>query len=457
VELTTELYDNYDVTTSVIAIGAAGAAPFLEEMARVGQGNYHAVDIVENIPTIFTLEAVLATRSYILEEEFVPSLSANSPIMNGITAAPPLLGYVATTPKSTAQVILRGPDDYNDPLLAAWQYGLGRSVAFTSDATGRWAQNWVGWDDFPRFWSQAVRWTITEGTNNNLETRVVMEGEQARVIVDARDADGAFLNGLDLQTSVIDPELNADQVQLRQVAPGRYEATFTPGAEGAYFLRLAGAEGDIAVNQTTGWVMSYSPEYSLRPDLADTDLLSEIAALTNGRSLLGDPGAAFAHNLAIETASVPLWPWLLLAAMLLLPVDIAVRRLIITGSDLARARAALFGRRAAARETTARITGLMDAKARAQQKADEVGANVPAPGSTAAALRNRRAETSAAPPPERQPTGAPPAPPTSGGAQSDAPAPRPAAPPAPAPTPTPANGEDANIAGRLLKRRRERE
>ncbi|MBL8153309.1 MAG: VWA domain-containing protein, partial [Anaerolineae bacterium] len=87
VELTTQLNTQGGVTTSVIAIGA-GAAPFLEDMAKAGGGNYHAVERVEQIPAIFSQETVLATRSYILEDPFVPILTASSPILDGIAAAP---------------------------------------------------------------------------------------------------------------------------------------------------------------------------------------------------------------------------------------------------------------------------------------------------------------------------------------------------------------------------------
>jgi uncharacterized membrane protein len=401
VELTADLYDNNDVTLSVIGIGA-GAAPFLLDMAEAGGGNYHAVDVIEAIPTIFTLETVLATRSYILEESFVPTLTASSPIMNGITSAPPLLGYVATSPKLTAQVILRGPEPYNDPILASWQYGLGRSVAFMSDATARWATNWVAWDDFVRFWSQAVRWTITEGTSDNLETRVVMEGEQARLIVDARDAGGDFLNGLNLQMSLVDPELQSTMLPLQQVAPGRYEAVFTPGLEGAYLLHVAGTGADgetpVALEQTTGWVMSYSSEYDIQAEQTDAELfMNSLASLTGGRSLAEDPGAAFAHNLSAQATTTPIWPWLLLAALLLLPFDIAVRRLVITRTDVQRAWQAVFGRaRAAAEGPSERLSTLMTAKERGRQRAEEAGE---AATGTVGALRARRdqarAETAA--------------------------------------------------------------
>lgn len=387
IELTSTLRSEAEVTTSVIAMGP-GAAPFLADMAAAGDGNYHIVNDVETIPTIFTLETVLATRSYIIEEPFVPGQSALSPILDGITTAPPLLGYVATTPKQTAQVILSGPDPFNDPVLASWQYGLGRAVAFTSDATGRWGVNWVDWADFTRFWGQAVRWTITEGAANNLETRVQMEGESARVIVDARDDAGGFLNGLALEAAIVNPDLNTRNLTLRQVAPGRYEATFIPDGEGAYFLGVsaAGADG-TPLAQSTGWVMSYSAEYDMAARGANLNLLSEIAALSGGRDLSADPAQVFAHNLVARSAAQPIWPPLLLAALLLLPFDIAARRIIITATDMQRLRQWLGVSRGPALATepsSERLSSLMGAKERGRQRAEGDSA-----ADLAATLRSR--------------------------------------------------------------------
>ncbi len=377
VEISKKLNDENGVTTSVIAIG--GSAPtFLKQMAISGGGNFHNVVTADEIPTIFTQETVLATRSYILEKPFTPILSSNSPIMNGITSSPSLLGYVATTAKQTAEVILRGPEPFKDPLLAAWQYGLGRSVAFTSDATARWGANWVNWSDFVRFWDQAVRWTITEGTTNNLESRVVMEGEQARLIVDARDNSGAFLNGLNLQFSLVDPNGSPTLQTLQQVAPGRYEATFAPNTEGAYILSVQGnssTDTSLKLNQTTGWVMSYSAEYDRSKRGDGGALLKSLGDLTGGRSVAEDINAIFNHNLRATVAGTTIAPLLLLIALLLLPFDIAVRRLVVTRTDLIRLREAVFGR-TQVQATSERMSTLFDAKQRARTRTDEGGSVV---------------------------------------------------------------------------------
>lgn len=368
--------ENYGITTSVVAVGR-DYAEWLQEVAAAGQGKFHLAYDVSTIPAIFTAETLLATRSYIFEEDFRPARTANHAILRGIDSLPLLHGYVATTPKETATVILTGPED--DPLLAAWQYGLGRSVAFTSDATSRWAAEWVDWAGYADFWSQAVRWTIIEGATSNVETRVVQRGEEAVVIADARDSQGGYLNGLQLEAAVVNSQLERLNVPLQQTAPGRYEAVFSPSREGAYFVTVAGsapasdaADAPGGVVQTAGWVLSYSDEYRL--DAADAGeplaLLEAIANTTGGRSLTDRPGDAFLHNLDQERAAQPLWPYFVLAALLLLPVDVAVRRLVIGSRDVERVRVVVGALRSRApveaAASTERLGRLMDAKGRAR-------------------------------------------------------------------------------------------
>ena len=345
VELTETLHAEHNVTLSSIAIGRNPGA-FLEPMAEAGQGNYYRVADVEEIPLIFAQETVLASRSYIVEETFTPRVTGSSAILDGIGALPALRGYVAATPKTAAQRILSGPEPYADPILAAWQYGLGRVVAWTADASARWANEWVVWEHFSRFWGQAVAWSINAGANENLETRILLEEDRARIVVDARDDSGGFLDGLTLSGAVLDPDGESLRMGLQQTAPGRYEASFAPQNEGAYFLNVSGeaalAAGATALTDLNGWVKSYSPEYL--PQTGDARLLADLAEITGGRNLADAPSEVFAHNLGERQAANDIWESLILLALLLLPLDIALRRLIITRGDLQRLRAFVTGR-----------------------------------------------------------------------------------------------------------------
>ncbi len=433
--------EQHGITVTSIGIGL-GIPPFMPEIARVGKGTYYNLMDVQNIPQIFAAETVLATRSYIIEEAFFPVLTANSPIMRGIDSVPPLLGYVATTAKPTATVILTAPvQGYDDPLLVSWQYGLGRVVAWTSDATGRWAQEWTAWEGFQRFWSQVIRSTILEGLNSTLEARVEQHNGRSVLIVEARDAQGAFLNGLNLSASVVDPNLGGQGITLRQVAPGRYEAEFDANREGAYFIRVAGAQGSaesgLGVAQTAGWVLSYSPEYRLRD--TDTALLETIAELTGGRNIADSTERAFRRDVQEVRGAASLAPWLLLLALLLLPFDIAVRRVVITPTDLQKLRAwaqKRFGGRIgdsqAAQVQSARMAALKGAKVRAMtSSAPAISGSEPS-----LAAPSLPSEPSA---PKESPSGAPSVP-------------REASKP---PAPPPPTAQSGALAARLAEKRRQ--
>lgn len=372
---------NYGITTSVVAVGQ-DYAQWLQDVAEAGLGQFHLAYDVSTIPAIFTSETLLATRSYIFEESFFPALTARHPIMAGFDSVPLLRGYVATSAKETATVIMTGPEE--DPILAAWQYGLGRAVAFTSDASSRWAADWVAWDGYADFWNNAIRWSILSGSTSNMQARVVERGEQAIVVVDVRDTRGNFLNGLRMDAAVVSADLERFTLPLHQTAPGRYEGSFTPAQEGAYFITVAGstpAQSETlspqTVVQSTGWVLSYSAEYRVETTETGRDaplnLLARLADISGGGSVKDDPSRAFVHNLDQERAAQPIWSYFLLLAVLLLPLDIAVRRLVITRADLDALRSRLRGRVAVDEHAaSARMGRLLDAKGRARAERQPV-------------------------------------------------------------------------------------
>lgn len=332
VELTKKLADA-GVTTSVVAIGH-GYAPFLEEVAKIGGGRFHFADNAAVIPQIFAQETSLASRSYLVEETYTPEVVSPSPMLDGLTRLPQLHGHVATSSKLTARTVLVGGPQA-DPLLVEWQYGLGRAVAWTSDAKGQWAAEWLSWSEFPRFWSQVVRSTLVESASGGLESEIRLEGDQAKIRVEILDEQGRYRNNLETALSLVDPDFNQQTIQLEQVAPGLYEGHFRPDRMGTYFMRIVGREGETMVAaQTRGFVMAYSPEYRTlgmgeAARAANLLLLTDLAEIGRGQLLpLDAPAEAFAHTLPPAQAATDLWPWLLLLALLLLPLDVGLRRII---------------------------------------------------------------------------------------------------------------------------------
>src|SRR5262249_29791641 len=149
---------------------------------------------------------------------------------------PFLFGYLVTTPKPTANVCL--VTERGDPLYTSWRYGLGKTAAFTSDAKSKWAADWVRWPGFGQFWAQVVRDVMRTTQHRGAETDISLHGKEGRIRIDATDEQGSFRNGLTTVAQIVKPDLSLTSVNLKQTAPGRYEASFPMPDVGSYLLKV---------------------------------------------------------------------------------------------------------------------------------------------------------------------------------------------------------------------------
>jgi uncharacterized membrane protein len=344
------------ITVSVVAIGDGQDVPFLQEVAALGEGRFYLTQRATDLPAVFAEETARAKRSYIVEESFYPlPISAWAPLAQ-ISATPPLRGYVAAMPKATTHVVWETAQ--GDPLLAVWQYGLGQAVAWTSDATGRWATDWVTWEAFARFWGGVVRGVLPPPSDEGVTLRVTQEEERARIQVDVMSDNHTassspspnleeralskesltYVDGLVLSVHVARPGSPQDPetVPLRQTAPGRYEGEFALDAGGAMASSdsvLLHLFGDRSL--TAGWAAP--PPAETIPGDVDA-AIDRLVALADGVRV-EDPSAAFAHTLRGRALGRPLASLLLVVVTLLWPVDIAWRRLALSRADWQRLKA----------------------------------------------------------------------------------------------------------------------
>jgi len=324
------------VTVSTVAIGQGKDVPWLESIADLGGGRFHLTDRAGNLPQIFVQEAAEVQRNYIIEEEFFPTQKQPSRILSGITAVPLLHGYVGASAKERATVVLSTHMD--DPLLTTWQYGLGRVVSWTSDATGRWSREWVEWDGFPLFWSNVIRWTFPALQNAPIDTEIVVQ--DGEIVLKASTIPGEISPGrsLIMEAHILDPEGLPSDIELEQVAPGIYTGNIEPSANGVYLVNVTASDSDgrQIASVVTGWVRSYSQEF--KSFSGDSALLEQIANVASGENLTGSFEESaieplFRPGLPASRKSQPLWPLLMIVAVVLLPLDIATRRLILTRRD----------------------------------------------------------------------------------------------------------------------------
>jgi hypothetical protein len=306
-------------------------------IADQGRGRFYDVRNAEDLPQIFIKEAMVILKSAIFEEPFKPRVAVQSEVLRGITEAelPQLRGYVCTTPKGRAEVPI--VSDKGDPVLAHWQYGLGRAVAFTSDAKAKWAADWLGWAKYRQFWAQLAQWSLRRLDTADFTTEVSVEKGEGIISIEAVDAEGNYRNFLNLQAVVVSPKGEKQTVRPEQKGPGRYEARFTARQVGAYLINLLEIkDGKVRASQALGASVNYSPEFNTSEP--NQNLLARVARsgggklleLSEGRDPANNP---FLHDRQKTYQPRDLWEWLLKLAVLLFTVDVGVRRIYLDRSE----------------------------------------------------------------------------------------------------------------------------
>ena len=353
------------ITLSTVGAGG-GSNPFLEGLAERGGGRFYDAANPASIPDIFLKETQQVSGQQIIEEPFFPILTSSSPILRGLEdGLPRLRGYNGTTAKPAAQTVLVTARD--DPLLATWQYGLGRSVAWTSDSTGRWARDWLGWDGFSRFFSQLVSWTFPGEETGGIEAAFDVEGGQTTLHVESVEADGSPRDFYSTTAVLVGPDIEPVDVTLNQVAPGRVRDP--PRRDRAGRLRRPGDP------DPTRGVAARAHGRAGRSDRRRVPIARAERGVPRRPCGARPAGARsrrrsspWIHDLTQTSRSTDLWPFLLILALILWPLDIALRRVSIGRREFAAAGGwvrAIPRRRGATAARTAAGEGLFAARDRA--------------------------------------------------------------------------------------------
>lgn len=317
------------VTVSTVAIGR-NTDSALERAAQLGGGRYYLVQRADALPRIFLEETVRIANRDLIEEPFVPALAVPTPWLRDLTPLPPLRGRNAADLRPIARALLVADD--GAPLLATAQVGLGRVVAWTSDLSGRWATAWLAWPAFPRFAANLVAETLPLRGDERLSLTTSVFANRAEIDLVALDERGLPLEIGEIRSRVSGLETSFD-LNFSQVAPGRYRAIATIDQVGAYLVQVSVTDraGQALGSASAGFAVSYSPEYGRFA--ANPGLLAEIAALTGG-TIDPSPTTVFAPT---ERVVYDVWPVaipLLWLALILLPIDVALRRLFVPLSEL---------------------------------------------------------------------------------------------------------------------------
>src|SRR5579883_852012 len=309
---------NRKITISTVGLGQDVNRAYLEKIAQIAGGKSYFLNEPQGLEQILLRDVLEHTGSTAVEKQMAPEVVKHAEILDGVAmeTAPALKGYVRFIAKPTAETILQ--IDRKEPLLARWQYGLGRAAVFTSDAKTRWASDWVTWKGYDKFWTNLARDLLPRSAAG--EAVVQFDRADSELVVDYRLGPSVEEPAKIPEIFVFGPGGFQKPIPVKKIAAGTFRGRLPIGSRQGLF-RVRPLE-DSRVFPEAGL---YRPEAEMESYGSNNALLRQVAEFTGGR-YQPDPKAVFDPGLRSLAANLQLWPGLLALAVALSLAELVMRK-----------------------------------------------------------------------------------------------------------------------------------
>jgi Mg-chelatase subunit ChlD len=319
------------ITVSVIGLGKETDkdGELLKDIAKRGGGRCFFSSDPEELPRLFAQDTFVVARSAFLDQvtniKTTPGLNA----LTGKAFSQPLSigGYNLCYLRPGANLATVSVDEYSAPVVAAWQAGSGRVLCYTGEADGSFTGPIAKWKEVGNFFTSLARWT--GGPSGNLPDNMLLTQDVSKGIARIR--------------LHLDPERKNQLAQLPAVKILRGQENKKPQVDTTHLhwtgadtlaaeVPLQGTEIVLATVEVPGHgpapltpvCLPYSPEFNPAQAGGGLAALERLARATGGKERLELAGIW--KELPKAPRRVDIAPWLLLAAVVLLLLEILERR-----------------------------------------------------------------------------------------------------------------------------------
>ena len=323
------------ITVSVVGLGFESDcdAELLKEIARRGNGMIYFSDRADELPRIFAQDTFLMARSTFVD---TPVEALYTAALRSLTNADfgrsaEFGGYNLCYGKAGSEVILVSNDEFKAPIAATGQAGLGRVCVLTAEADGEYTGPFAVDPMAGTLLSSLAGWMMTpeSGQEEFLLTQSLVDGvHRIEIHLDPERGRDPFPAPPVVNTVVTRPggAPVTRQDAFVWVSPDRLEANIP-------------LEGDAVCLSTVSWegkrpealapvALPCSPEFRPAESASGNEIIELAASTGGGERLLPD---GIWEELPARLRRIPLAPWLLAAAGILLLLEVAERRLGLSG------------------------------------------------------------------------------------------------------------------------------
>jgi len=266
------------VTISTVGLGQDVNRAYLEKIAASSNGRSYFLNEPQGLEQILLKDVKDYTGGTAVERVLAPLVERKAEVLEGVGMdhAPALKGYARFEAKDGAETILAIDAAKRDPLFVRWQYGLGRSAVFASDAKSRWAEDWMTWPGFDKFWANVARDLLTHADPS--EASAQLDGANGDISVTYRLSDEIPDPGAAPAIFVVGPGKFEKPISVKRIAARLYRGQLHIGSLRGLF-RIRPVKDSPAFPE----VGLYRQKEELQDYGSNNALLTQIATLTGGR------------------------------------------------------------------------------------------------------------------------------------------------------------------------------
>ncbi len=320
------------VTFSVIGLGKPTDvdADLLRDIARRGNGRAIFNEDAKQLPRLFAQDTFVVARNTFIDEPTEVRLTGGLTALTGRAFAPRQMvgGYNLTYLKPRANAAAITQDQYDAPLIAWWQAGTGRAVAYTGEADGEHTGPIGQWADVGEMFASLVRYTA--GDDQRLPGGAVITQQQndgrvtVRLHLDARRQGEALRRTPELRVlrgAPNQPPVGDAPKPMRWVDADTLAMDFELRGDETAIAAVALDDRTVAQPPVT---LAYSPEFAPVGDDRGRATLGAMSRATGGRArdTVEDIWAALPR----QPRLIDLSPWLLLGAVMVFLLEVFERR-----------------------------------------------------------------------------------------------------------------------------------
>ena len=328
---------NANITVSVIGLGKPTDvdADFLRDVAARGDGRCFFTEDPAQLPRLFAQDTFVVARSTFVDEPTAVRTTGGLVSLAGRRFDEPFSigGYNLCYLRDGANLAMVTVDEYEAPVVAAWQAGIGRVLCYTGQVDGEHTGDIANWPQLSSFLGSLARWTAGKSDRlgeSMLAGQSVENGVcKIRLHLDPERSAEPIVD-LPVVTSLqgdpgARPTVRKDTMSWRDADTLEVDVPINGSETSLSTVEVAGV-GSVTLVPVC---LPYSPEFAPAAPGRGADCLGGLSRATGGIERL-DLGGIWS-DLPRKVRFVEIRSWLLLLALLIFLVEIAERRTGVLG------------------------------------------------------------------------------------------------------------------------------